>query len=74
MTTGNVTSASSEPTFESAYRRYTAPCGRASVNHFCNSGLVELSAKNGRPTVTASSHAIRHVGESGLDGFHAPPR
>src|SRR6185503_19541696 len=54
--------ASSEPTFERAYRRYGETPGFVWLNHCCMSGPVDDSTKYGSPIVTISSMRIRRLG------------
>src|SRR5688572_28148109 len=61
---GYDTSASSDPAFESAYRRYGLRPGFTRLNHACVSGPVVDSTKYGSPIVTASSARICRVGAS----------
>ena len=69
--TGYDSSASSEPRFDSAYRRYGGRPGLRWANHRWISGAVAESRRYGAPTETVRMRRIRRLGAPELVGLSA---
>src|ERR1019366_3279224 len=67
---GKLTSASNDPKFESANKRYGIPDPERRTYHACNNGLVEDSRKYGKPIVAPSKIRMRNVGSPACVGRH----
>src|SRR5262245_7485228 len=63
-----------EPRLLAAYRKYGSLAAGCPVvaNHFCSSGALVATTKNGMPTTTASSASVAGIGLAPGGGIQLP--